>query len=140
MVRSLRILLLLLAVAAVLLAVYEIPIYGEAQRGDSVQLETDPEFPATWTLGVPFDFDVTAKYSEKGSIKMFLQLKAECPEGGEAILSGDATGDACDVEPIKTFTKKVKRPPSGTWEFTVVYAGSAGLYEWTINAFKKGPG
>lgn len=134
--RNLKILLVLLTVAAVFLAVNEALIYAEAQRDHGVRIETDPDpFPDT-SLGLPFDFAVTVDHEEKHSIHVFLTMEAECPPGGVATLSGDATGNACDG-PIKTITKKIHAFNAGTtWGFTVIYTGSGGTYVWTITAFK----
>ncbi len=137
--RNLRILLLLLAVAAVFLAVNRAIIYAEASRGrgHDIRIEINPDpFPDTFRR-LPFDFDVTVEHGEKHSIHVFLTLEAECPAGGVATLSGDAMGNACDG-PIETLRKKIKTAGSRTWELTVTYTGSTGTYEWTIDAFKGG--
>lgn len=129
-VRSPKILLLLLAVATVLLSLYEIPIYGEGQSVFTIG--TDPEFPATWTRGVPFSFSVTVEHSDGGSFQVFLIVNAECPHGHVATLSGLGTGNVCEGS-IGT-SPKVLGSGSVSWSFSVLYHGASESYTWTIEA------
>ncbi len=130
--KRIKILLLLLAVAAVLLAVDEVPISSEAKAGTSVGVETDPESFPEMALARPFNFHVTVLRNDVSVQDAHLSLEAACPEGGVATLSDDAAGNACEG-PIETLSKSLDSG-SASWAFAVMYQGSPGTYQWTIEA------
>ena len=124
---------LALAIAAILV-VTDRPLlemtFGDPPAGEAV-ITTDPSpFPET-LIGVPFEFQVTLVL-EENTRDVHLSLRAACPSGGAALLSGDAMGNAC-LGPIETSSQDLG-PGSTSWAFTVVYQGSTGTYRWTIEA------
>ncbi len=130
--KNLKILLPLLAVSVVILAANEVFIFSEANPGNSVRIETDPDPFPQWVLGVPFDFQVTVVQDNDKHKEVHLSLHAACPGGGVALLTADAVGNACDG-PIETSSKDLNSGPA-RWVFTVEYQGSTGSYKWTIEA------
>ena len=102
------------------------------QSADEVEIVIDPSpFPET-LIGVPFEFQVTLLLDEENTEDVHLSLRAACPSGGAALLSGDAMGNAC-LESIETSSKDLDSG-SASWVFAVVYRGSTGTYRWTIEA------
>jgi len=131
-----KLVIVLLVIVVVLSGTGAMFLTAEAHGRPRITMTTNPApFPSV-VLGVTFDFDVIVRNHIDSKVHVFLTISAECPDGGTAAVSGDASGDACD-ETIETLPKAIKADRSKTWEFTVVYSGSIGSYEWTINAFKE---
>ncbi len=107
-------------------------VSSEVQGKPQTLVTTDPAAFPDVGLARAFDFTVKVEDGGGGSLQVFLILEAVCPDGGVATLSGDAAGDACEG-PIETLSKDLTLG-SATWAFTVVYLGSIGTYQWTIQA------
>ena len=125
---------LALLVAAAIVAANAALFSLASARKPSVSIDTTPTVFPSVVLGVPFAFTVTIGNPTGSPVTVHANLRADCPDGGRAIISGDATGNAC-TKPRETGSKVIS-PGGGskTFSFVVTYTGAVGSYKWTIQA------
>ena len=98
-----------------------------------VSIGTTPTVFPSVVLGVPFAFTVTIGNPTGSPVTVHANLKAHCPDGGIATVSGGATGNACTT-PRETGSNVISAGGSTTFSFVVTYTGAVGTYNWMIEA------
>ena len=138
MSRRTQVLLALVLAAAVVSAVGT--IFTSITRTQTVisgvSLSTNPATFPNVVFGVPFLFSVeTTNSNPAGSppITFHLSLRATCPSGGIAGLSGQGSGNACSTT-IETGSFVANPGSTVLSDFSVTYTGALGTYTWTIEA------
>ena len=125
--------LLVLLVAAGVVAASGALFSLASAKAPTVSIGTTPTVFPSVVLGVPFAFTVTIGNPTGGPVTVHANLKAQCPDGGIATLSGDATGNACK-KPRESGSEVISAGGSKTFSFVITYTGAVGTYRWNIDA------